>query len=163
MEFKNNRSNPTGNQKARPNSTEHLGSWSCKHLLVCIHAELLWTRQVCSCPWSCWLAPCLPRELNCSVDQGMRDDCKGSDLHSDAFFWRIFFKFQFPKHQVSNLCSTYPSYVSHVKVSHKNYGWRAYSKLYTSNSLMSASKADWLPTAPCVCASVCPLLCDWIL
>lgn len=51
MVFKNNGSNPRGKQKARPNSMQYTGSWSCKHSHKC--AQLLWTQQVCSCTWSC--------------------------------------------------------------------------------------------------------------
>lgn len=89
MVFKNNRSNPRGKQKARPNSMQYIDPDPANiYIYMPSSFELSRSAPVHEVVG---LLLCLLGEMNCSKEQGVMEGCrKCLDLHLDAFYGGYF-------------------------------------------------------------------------
>lgn len=152
MVFKNNRSNPRGKQKARPNSMQYVGFCSCKHLHI--YAQLLWTQHVCSRTWSCWLAAVPTQRWTAARSRMWWRDEKSAWICIWMLFIGDIFKVLLSKitctkvlqYALPKSCMWKCSTVQKLR-------WRRLLKASATSSLISERKVDFPQVWVCICWS----------
>lgn len=155
MVVKNNRSDPTGKQQARPNSMRYLRCRSCKHLHVCpaplnsaglfLYPKLL--AHCCACSGS-WI---LIRT------RGLGRSAKTGWICTQTLFLEDIFQVLLFKYQVAKLCSRlFLTPVCNNTLQCKNWG-EELTESFKQVALWSVQVRLVSYSSACVCPSVCPL------